>query len=66
MNAALGSREHDAMMAFFERTHAHLRLDREPRDRQRKGNVYQDGHANEIFKAFREGYEFGKVIAWER
>ena len=59
----LTSREHTEMMSFFERQHPHLRLDKEPKNLWPKGNIYQNGEANQAFLAFREGVAYGKAIA---
>jgi hypothetical protein len=55
----LGSREHEELMAHFEKTHKEHRLDREPKGLWPQGIVYQDGTANAMFLAFREGVAYG-------
>jgi hypothetical protein len=58
------SREHYELMEHFERTTGrYCRLDREAKDLWPKGAVYQAGETNNMFKAFREGYAYGKAIA---
>ena len=57
----LGTKEHEDIVNAFDRAHKGRRLDKEPRDLWRRGVVYQDGHVNELFKAFREGYAFAKA-----
>lgn len=58
----LMTKEHYELMASFEREHKHRRLDRE-KDKElwKKGAVYQDGHVNELFLAYRKGYALGTV-----
>lgn len=58
----LMTKEHYDLMASFEREHKHCRLDRE-KDKElwKKGAVYQDGHVNELFMAYRKGYALGTV-----
>lgn len=57
------SKEHYELMANFERSFKSNRLDKEPKDLWSKGVVYQDGHVNELFKAFRQGYTLHKAMA---
>lgn len=59
----LTSKEHYELMANFETSFKHHRLDKEPKDLWPRGVVYQDGKVNEIFKAYREGYALHKAIA---
>lgn len=60
----LTSKEHYEMIEFFERTFkGQFRLDKEDKSMWAKGNVYQDGDANRLFKAFREGVAYGKAVA---
>lgn len=60
----LKDKEHWDLMAQFEREHKGRRLDRE-KDKAlwAKGNLYEDGIANELFLAYRRGYAYGKAIA---
>ena len=60
----LNSREHSELMDHFERRFGHLRLDREKdKDRWAKGNIYENGEANALFLAYRQGYAFGVAIS---
>ena len=56
------TREDYEMMAQFEKEYRYLRLDREEKSRWVKGNIYQDGHANELFLAYRKGYALRRCI----
>lgn len=56
------TKEHYELMAQFEAEHKHRRLTREvEKGLWARGNVYQDGHVNELFVAYRKGYALGKV-----
>lgn len=56
------TKEHYALMEGFERDYKHRRLDRE-KNKQHwlRGNVYEDGHVNDLFAAYRKGYALGAV-----
>ena len=59
----LKTKEHEDLMGMFEREHKGMRIDRE----QDKGlwiggNIYQDGHTNRLFLAYRQGYSYGRAI----
>lgn len=57
------SREHYELMEHFERTIGrHLRVDRETKEMWHCGSVYQNGEANNLFIAYREGYSLHKCI----
>jgi len=58
----LFSREHYDLMSVFERQFKHRRLDKEPKEMWAKGVIYQDGHVNELFLAYRLGFAYGKHI----
>src|SRR5579885_1137853 len=59
--------EHYRLLEVFERQFAHLgRMEKEPKDLWAKGFIYQDGHVNEIFLAFRRGYAYGKAFMQQR
>lgn len=49
--------EHYDLMIQFEREHSG-RFDKEAKEFWPKGIVYQDGHINELFLAYRRGYAF--------
>ena len=55
----LTTKYHYDMMAYFEKTFTHLRLDREPKDIWVKGRIYQSDEANKLFLAFRHGVAYG-------
>ena len=60
----LGSKEHDELIEMFERVFkGQFRLDKEPKEYQLKGHVYQNDQANLAFIAFRHGYAFGRATA---
>jgi len=58
----LKSKEYHELMAQFEKEFKGWRLDKENKELWQRGIVYEDGHLNEIFKAYQKGYAFGKVI----
>lgn len=53
----LKSQEHYDLIKNFEIFFKGLRFDKEPKDLWNMGVIYQDGQVNELFKAFRQGYE---------
>lgn len=58
----LMTKEHYKLMESFEREYKHCRLDREKdKAHWKAGYVYQDGHVNELFVAYRKGYALGTV-----
>ncbi len=57
------SKEHYELMGMFEREFKGCRLDKEPKDYWPKGIIYQDGHVNQMFLAYRKGYALGKTAA---
>jgi hypothetical protein len=58
----LNTKEHYDLMAHFEKYYRHKRLDKENKSEWAKGRIYQDGQVNELFRAYRNGYSFGRVI----
>lgn len=58
----LTSKEHYELMASFEKEFGHHRLDKEGKEYWARGNVYQDGHVNELFLAYRKGCALGKAV----
>lgn len=58
----LGSKEHDELMAQFERDCKPGRTDKEPRESWARGIVYQAGEVNNLFKVYRMGYALGKAV----
>jgi hypothetical protein len=57
----LKTQEHYDLMAMFEREFSG-RMDKEPKESWARGIIYQDGHVNELFKAYRHGYAYGKAL----
>ena len=58
----LGSKEHQEIMEAFESLKLG-RLDREDnKETWKRGNVYQDGQVNELFKIYRHGYSRAKSV----
>ena len=60
--------EHDELMDMFERTFCSSKSKprREPRDLWKRGNIYCDGHLNQLFLAYRSGYAYGKCCFQEQ
>jgi len=54
----LMTKEHYDLMGQFEREHRGRRMDRESKELWPRGIIYQDGHVNELFAAYRRGYAF--------
>lgn len=59
---SLFGKEHYELLSQFEREFKHRRLDKEARDLWPKGNVFQDGHVNELFLAYRRGAAYQKAL----
>jgi hypothetical protein len=57
----LKTREHQDLMAQFEKDCKPGRTDKEAKEDWARGIIYQDGHVNELFKIYRMGYAFGKA-----
>lgn len=58
----LTTKEHYDLMAQFERDCRPGRIDKESKDLWPRGIIYQDGHVNRLFLAYRHGYAYGKSI----
>lgn len=58
----INTQEHIDLMAEFEKEHKCRRLDKEPKDLWKIGRVYQDGHLNDLFIAFRKGYALARCV----
>lgn len=52
-------------MAAFERAFRGRRIDREDKAFWPKGYIYQDGHTNDLFLAYRMGAAYGSAIEKE-
>ncbi len=64
----LHTKEHYEMMAKFEKEFTKKfmgRIDREEKTEWERGNYYQDGMTNSLFKMFQLGYVYGKAVAQE-
>lgn len=59
----LTTKEHYDLMAQFEREFSG-RMDREDKSLWPQGYVYQDGHVNNLFLAYRRGYSFCKAVSY--
>ena len=59
-NPMLHDKEHYDLMAAFERQHSG-RMDREDKSLWQRGVIYQDGHVNDLFLAFRRGYAYSQA-----
>lgn len=61
----LKTQEHQDLIAMFERDPAYKgrRMDKEAKELWARGTIYQDGHLNELFLAYRRGYAFGQMVA---
>jgi len=59
----LHTKEHQDLMAQFEREFHGRRLDREDKSFWARGIIYQDGQTNELFLAYRRGYALGIAVA---
>lgn len=59
------TRYHHELMAAFERDYKGRRLDLEDKSLWPKGIIYQDGHTNELFLAYRLGASYAKAVSGE-
>ena len=57
----IGSKEHYDILEQFERNFSDYRLDREDSSLWKKGQVYQSGQTNALYKAYIVGYSFERV-----
>lgn len=57
----LKTQEHADLMAQFERDMKPGRIDKEDKQLWPMGVIYQDGHVNNLFIAYRFGYALGKA-----
>ena len=60
---SIKSKDHQDLMAMFEKIFAGRRLDKEDKGLWPGGNVYQNGEVNELFLAFRHGCAYGISIS---
>lgn len=56
------TQEHKDLMDQFEKEFKGLRLDKETKDLWPRGRLYQDGHANVLFLAYRRGYALARCM----
>jgi hypothetical protein len=59
----LHTQEHADLMTQFEREFRGHRLDREQKAMWRRCLLYQDGHVNELFLAYRRGYALARALS---
>ncbi len=59
---SIQDKEHYELMAQFEQQFK-PRKDKEAKELWSKGVIYQDGHTNALFLAYRLGYAFGKAVS---
>lgn len=58
----LKTKEHQDLMAQFEKDCKPGRTDKEAKDLWARGIIYQDGHVNALFLVYRRGYAYGQAI----
>lgn len=59
----LFTKEHYELLNEFEKNYQGKRLDKEKnKDLWKKGQVYENGETNELYKAFILGFSLGKVF----
>lgn len=58
----LHTKEHQDLMAQFEKQFKGERFDKEPKNSWSRGIIYQDGHVNAMFLGYRMGYAYGKCV----
>ena len=57
----LGSKEHYDLISTFERCFGKgMRLDKESKEYQKRGYIYQNSETNTAFKFFCQGYALAK------
>lgn len=59
----LNTKEHQDLIAQFDKEFSHCRLDKEPKEFWPNGIIYQEGNINNLFIAYRSGYSLGKKVA---
>lgn len=59
---SLFSQEHYELLSQFEREFKGRRLDKEDKGLWPKGIIFQDGHVNDLFLAYRRGAAYQKAI----
>lgn len=60
----LGSKEFYEVIEAFEKSPVSKskRLDKEPKELWKKGQIYQNGEVNDLFKCFQHGYSYAKAV----
>ena len=58
----IGSKEHEEIIAMFEKEYLHLDLTKLPKTVWSKGKIFQNEMTNMLFIAYRRGVAFGKVL----
>ena len=61
----LFSKEYYDLMAAFERDFKGRRLDREDKSFWPRRIIYQDGHLNDLFLAYRMGASYAEAVSRE-
>jgi hypothetical protein len=61
----LHDKEHHELIFQFEKDFPYLPKVKEPKDLWSKGNIYTNGDANKLFKAYQMGYSFAKCTLGE-
>jgi hypothetical protein len=56
------TQEHQDVVAQFDREFKGSRLDKEAKGLWRAGRIYQDGHVNDLFLAYRRGYALARSV----
>jgi hypothetical protein len=54
-------KEHYDLMTMFEKNFRGNDFGREPKELWAKGQLYENGETNALFRAYRDGYAFGKI-----
>ena len=57
----VGSKEFYDVLAQFEQTYKYKKLTREDKSLWSRGQVYENGAINELYKAFAAGYANGRL-----
>ncbi len=58
----VGTKEFYDILENFEKNFYHMRLDKEPEEYWRRGQVYQNGETNNAYSAYIQGYSLGRVV----
>lgn len=59
----LFTKEHYELIAQFEKSAGkYFRLDKEPKELWKRGQIFQNGEANNAFKMYCEGFAYGRAV----